>query len=138
MTQQRIKITEPDMNKLSSLLDSWRFRFDSEHLLALEDELDRAEIVASSEPPHGVVAMNSWVTITDMDTGNRHEYQVVFPRDANLAENRISVLAPIGTAVLGYGVGSEIEWKTPGGVRRLRIDDVTHDAHLAAANTRVA
>jgi regulator of nucleoside diphosphate kinase len=138
MTQRTIKITQPDMNKLSSLLDSWRFRFDSEHLLALEDELDRAEVLASSEPPQDVVAMNSWVTFTDMDTGTRHEYQVVFPRDANLTENRISVLAPIGTAVLGYAVGHEIEWKVPGGVRRLRIEDVAHDAPRVAASGRVA
>jgi regulator of nucleoside diphosphate kinase len=113
-----------------SLLDSWRQHraSDREHLEALEEELDRAEVVAPGEPASDVVAMNSWVTVTDLRTGERHEYQIVFPRDADFAEGKISVLAPIGTALLGYAVGNEIEWNVPGGIRRLRIEDVLHEA----------
>jgi regulator of nucleoside diphosphate kinase len=121
-----IVITESDMDKLDKLIDSsMRTRVpDREHLRVLRAELDRAEVVNGEVAPRNVVVMNAWVGITDLDTGLTHEYQVVFPRDADLSKNKISVLAPIGTALLGYRTGSEIEWAVPGGVRRFRIDRV--------------
>jgi regulator of nucleoside diphosphate kinase len=73
------------------------------------------------------------VTVTDLDSGREHEYTIVFPRDADLSAGRISVLAPIGTALLGYAEGDEIEWNVPGGVRRLRIDSVQQAAYESAA-----
>jgi len=138
--QRTIKMTKLDVEKLSSLLDSWRRRrnSDRENLHALEEELDRAEVISTGDPPPGLVAMNSWVTVTDLNTGEQHEYQIVFPRDADLAESKISVLAPIGTALLGYSVGNEIEWTVPGGVRRLRIDDVSHEANPIPAKSCAA
>lgn len=133
--KRTIKITKPDMDKLSSLLESWRSHLDAdrEHLQALEEELDRAEVLTTRKPPSGLVVMNSWVTVTDMNTGQRYEYQLVFPRHADLSQGKISVLAPIGTALLGYRVGSEIEWKVPGGLRRLRVDDVMHEASASTS-----
>jgi regulator of nucleoside diphosphate kinase len=130
-----IRITEPDMKRLASLLDAWRpaREADREHARALEEELEAAHIVRAGESPAGVVTMNSSVTVTDLDTGRQHAYTIVFPRDADLAEGRISVLAPIGTALLGYAVGDEIEWSMPGGVRHFRIDEVCHDAFETAA-----
>jgi regulator of nucleoside diphosphate kinase len=73
---------------------------------------------------HRTWSSNAWIRVTDLGTGLTHDYQVVFPRDADLSRNKISVLAPIGTALLGYRTGSEIEWRVPGGVRRFRIDGV--------------
>jgi regulator of nucleoside diphosphate kinase len=138
MIARTIKITEDDIQRLSSLLELWRYQrsSDREHLDALAEELDRAEVVSSDELPSDVVAMNSRVIVTDLDTGQRHDYQIVFPRDADLSEGKISVLAPIGTALLGYSVGHEIEWAVPAGVRRLRIDAGAHapanrPAHVA-------
>jgi regulator of nucleoside diphosphate kinase len=132
--QRTIRITEPDMKKLASLLEAWRpaREVDREHARALEEELESAHIVRAGESPAGVVTMNSQVTVTDLYTGREHAYTIVFPRDADLAAGRISVLAPIGTALLGYAVGDEIEWNVPGGVRRFRIDAVHHDAFEAA------
>jgi regulator of nucleoside diphosphate kinase len=130
MSHRKIVITEKDMMKLSGLIESLRHypSRDHEHVGPLEDELDRADVVTSGRPPRNVVTMNAWVTISDLDTGHQYQYQIVFPRDADLSRNKISVLAPIGTALLGYGVGSEIEWNVPGGLRRLRVDRVWHDA----------
>jgi regulator of nucleoside diphosphate kinase len=127
--RRTIKITKDDIVRLSSLVESWRYHrgSDREHLDALAEELDRAEVVGSGELPPDVVAMNSRVTVTDLDTGHRHDYQIVFPGHADFSEGKISVLAPIGTALLGYSVGHEIEWAVPAGVRRLRIDDVAHE-----------
>jgi regulator of nucleoside diphosphate kinase len=133
--QRTIHITEPDMEKLAALLQSWRPARDGdrEHAHALAEELERAQLVERHATPEGVVTMNSSVTVTDLNTGRRHDYTIVFPRDANLDEGRISVLAPVGTALLGYAVGDEIEWKVPGGVRRLRIEAVQPSALEAAA-----
>jgi regulator of nucleoside diphosphate kinase len=121
-----IVITESDMDKLDKLIDSSMYTRvpDREHLNVLREELDRAHVVDGEVAPPNVVVMNAWVRVTDLGTGLTHDYQVVLPRDADLSRNKISVLAPIGTALLGYRTGSEIEWRVPGGVRRFRIDRV--------------
>jgi regulator of nucleoside diphosphate kinase len=133
--QRSIRITEPDMKKLASLLEAWRpaREVDREHARELEEELENAQIMRPGESQAGVVTMNSCVTVTDLDTGREHAYTIVFPRDADLSTGCISVLAPIGTALLGYAVGDELAWNVPGGVRRFRIDAVRHDALEAAA-----
>ena len=133
--QRNIRVTERDMKKLTSLLEAWRpaREVDREHARALEEEMENARIIRAGESPAGVVTMNSCVTVTDLDSGREHTYTIVFPRNADFNERRISVLAPIGTALLGYAVGDEIAWNVPGGVRRFRIDAVRHDAFEAVA-----
>jgi regulator of nucleoside diphosphate kinase len=90
-------------------------------LLALRGELERAEIVAPEEVPSDVITMNSRAELVDLDSHERMEFTLVFPREANIEEGRISVLAPLGTAMLGYHVGDEFEWVVPYGRRRLRV-----------------
>jgi regulator of nucleoside diphosphate kinase len=128
-----IIITESDYARLQRLIESYRrFRHrDAQHLEALEQELERATIARSGEIPHDVVTMNSRVRVEDLDSGHVFAYQIVFPRDADVAKNRISVLAPIGTAILGYGAGTTVEWQVPSGMRRLRILDVEYQPEAA-------
>jgi regulator of nucleoside diphosphate kinase len=135
MSQEKITIMEKDMNMLSNLVDSIRCtrRGEQDQVVALRNELDRAEITDGAKPPRKVVTMNSTIWVTDLDTGEDHRYQLVFPRDADFSRKRISVLAPIGTALLGYSVGSRIEWSVPGGVRRLLIKRVKHAGKKARA-----
>ena len=93
---------------------------------ALQDELARAIVVSAEAVPPDVVTMNSRVVYTDESTGVRRRVSVVYPIDADSAEGRISVLAPVGTALLGLSVGQAIEWEFPdGSQRRLRVEDVT-------------
>ena len=131
-----IVVTETDMRKLQALIDAFRLngKRDQNHLDELEEELSRAHILRPDRVPTNVVTMNSRVRVTDLDTGKKLVYQVVFPRDADVSKNKISVLAPIGTALLGYEAGSEIEWVVPGGTRRFRIDAVEYqpEAHGVA------
>ncbi len=133
MKQHNIFITEPDMEKLRHLLESATgpASKDKEHLAVLEAELDRAHIVSPSRVPSDVVTMNSKIRMTDLDTGKEMTYTLVFPRDANFAEGRISVLAPIGTAILGYRTGDVIEWRVPGGNRKLRVEQILHQPGAA-------
>ena len=126
MRRTRLFITDTDFQRLRSLIESVKtfFRRDQEHLGALEEELNRAEIVRADELPANVVTMNSRVRITDLDTGEQSTYTLAFPRDADIAQNRISVLAPIGAALLGYRAGTVINAHVPRGKKRLKIEEV--------------
>ena len=97
---------------------------DKENLAELEQELMRAEIVSPKEIPQDVITMNSTVRLKDLDTEKEMIYTVVFPSDADVAQNKISVLAPIGTALIGYRVGDIITWKVPAGLRKLRVEEI--------------
>ena len=77
------------------------------------------------------VTMNSEVAVRDMDSKEKMTFTVVFPSDANVDRQRISILAPIGTAVLGYRVGDTIDWKAPGRTRRLKIERVLFQPEAA-------
>ena len=68
--------------------------------------------------------MNSTVVLRDLDTGEVETYTLVYPNHADIARNRLSVLAPVGTAILGYHVGDVVRWRVPAGVRRLRVEEV--------------
>jgi regulator of nucleoside diphosphate kinase len=121
-----IVITETDMRKLEALVNASRLNgnLDKQHLDELEEELSRAKVMTSESVPRDVVTMNSRVRVTDLESGKELVYQIVFPREADISKGKISVLAPIGTALLGYAVGSEIEWSVPAGTRRFRLDAI--------------
>ncbi len=82
---------------------------DAKHLNDLEQELERAAIMKAGEISSDVVTMNSRVKVKDLNSGRVMTYQIVFPGEADIAKNRISVLAPIGTGLLGYSAGTTIE-----------------------------
>jgi len=70
--------------------------------------------------------MNSRVHLVDLDTQEEMVYTLVFPQDAEISQSKISVLAPIGTAMLGYRVGDTFTWQVPDGVRRLQVKKVLY------------
>ena len=133
MARRRILITEEDMARLRELVRHGRktSRKDQNHLEELREELDHAEVVASGDVPSDVVTMHSTLRVRDLDNGKRAVYTIVFPTDADIERNRISVLAPIGTALIGYRAGDLVEWATPGGVRRLQIERVLFQPEAA-------
>ena len=128
MKSRNIYITESDMNRLQGLLEtgSQFGHRDKKHLLELEEELNRARVVPSKDIPEDVITMNSQVRLIDLDSAEKTVYSLVFPGDANVAENKISVLAPIGTALIGYRVGDTIDWKVPGGLKRLKVEEILY------------
>ncbi|MFA5199297.1 MAG: nucleoside diphosphate kinase regulator [Candidatus Omnitrophota bacterium] len=97
----------------------------------LEAELNRAIIVGADKIPSDVITMNSMVCLRDMDTGKDESYQLVYPEHADIEQNKISILAPIGTAILGYRVGDIIEWKVPAGLRKLKIKKILYQPEAA-------
>ena len=84
----------------------------------LVQEIDRAQIVPSTQFPSGVVNIGNTVTFRDLGTGRQTTVSLVMPEDANVDDGRISVLTPIGVALIGLAVGSTFDWETPAGDRR--------------------
>jgi regulator of nucleoside diphosphate kinase len=118
-----IIIPEADHERLSRFAQSER----------LQAELDRAIVVSDEAVPPDVVIMQSRVTYTDEAAGVRREVTIVYPADADGAEGRVSVLAPVGTALLGLSAGQSIEWQFPDGRRRrLTVDRVVQRSAVEA------
>jgi regulator of nucleoside diphosphate kinase len=135
MKPRTIIITAPDHAKLRDLIETSErfFTREGSELRALRHELERAEIVPAEEVPADVITMNSRAELLDLETGEEMELTVVFPADANIEEGRISILAPIGTGMLGYRVGDVFEQTAPNGVRRMRVLAVHFQPEAALA-----
>ena len=133
MSKKLIYITENDTKRLRELIMVAR-EFDNEYkkyLKELEDELDKGEVVNSQDIPNDVITMNSKVRLRDINTQKEIIYWLVFPDDSNADQGKISILAPIGTALLGYKVGDIIEWKVPAGVTKLKVEEILYQPEAA-------
>ncbi len=128
MKSRDICITEHDRTRLEELVSvAAEFgKHARKDLEALSQELSRAKIVDSKDVRPDVVTMNSRVILEDLDTREKMNYILVFPKDANVDKGAISVLAPIGTAILGYSKGAVVEWQVPAGIRRIRIKEIVY------------
>ena len=133
MKNRIIIISDADHQRLEALIESVRYdaSLRDDYLDALDGELKRARVVPQSDMPPEVITMNSVVRLRDLDSEETEEYELVYPADADMAHNRISVLAPVGTAILGYRRGDVIEWPVPAGLRRLRVEEVLYQPERA-------
>ena len=128
MRNSPIVITRIDAARLRELLAARaraRAGRDQDHLDELAAELERAVIAAANDVPADVIAIHSRVEILDLVSGERRELVLVLPGESDASAGKISVLAPLGTALLGYRAGDEVEWLMPGGLRRLRVESVS-------------
>lgn len=129
MTARMIFITEADMKRLRPLVESMRNSRDD--LRMLQQELERARVVVPQEVPADVVTMNSKARVRDVATDEEMTYTLVFPDQADIEQGKISVVAPIGTAMLGQRVGDEFVWQVPAGPVRLRVEEVLYQPEAA-------
>jgi len=122
-TQNRdiIFISHDDHRRLRALAAAMPRETQPGSAPSLSDELERATTVDRGSLPPGVVTVDSRVRFVDEVTGEVETYIITWPDRADGGVERVSVLAPIGTALLGYREGDEVSWPTPGGIRRLRI-----------------
>jgi regulator of nucleoside diphosphate kinase len=128
-----IHITSQDKERLEELLAEVEAKHSLKHddLTALLEEVDRAVIVDPKEVPPDLITMNSRADILDLDSGETVTFTLVFPSEADVDEGKISVLAPIGSGMLGYRVGDEFEWQVPAGIRRMRVTGVSYQPEAA-------
>lgn len=127
MTNDTIILTWPDHALLTELVESRLPRCDARDRPAfdrLAAELARATLVASQDVPPDVVTMNTRLRVRDLDTEKHYTFTIAWPDDADADLDRISVLAPVGMALLGCRVGQSVEWPVPGGSRRLLVEAV--------------
>jgi regulator of nucleoside diphosphate kinase len=132
--KNKIYISEFDMKRLKGLIKFAEERWDKRvlpYLEELDEELDRAEIVKPEDIPTDVITMNSRFRLNNLDSGEEVVYTLVFPAKADSKNGKISILAPVGIAVLGYRVGDTVEWKVPAGLKRLRVEEIVYQPEAA-------
>lgn len=130
---RRIYITQDDAGKLQELLKAG-FRhntLDRANLQVLQDELNRARVVPPDAVTPDVITMNSCVRVRDLQDDEVTEVTLVFPDRADPDGGSISVVAPLGAALLGYKAGDTVQFRTPGGMRKVRIEEVTYQPEAA-------
>ncbi|HTN66919.1 MAG TPA: nucleoside diphosphate kinase regulator [Burkholderiaceae bacterium] len=130
-----IIISSFDLERLEHLLESDKYR-NLPGIDALQSEIDRATIVAPEEVPPNVITMNSSVKFIDDATGTEYRLSLVYPGQTDVPD-AVSVLAPVGSALLGLSVGQSISWQAPGGRElRLRVLDVTYQPEASGEFNR--
>jgi regulator of nucleoside diphosphate kinase len=133
MTDRSIIVTDADVERLTRLVRALKcslFR-DQRQLDLLDQTLESAEVRPVGRVPKDVVRMNSRVRVFDFDTRKKGMFTLVFPEQANISQGLISVLAPLGIALLGRRKGDVIEARVPGGTRMLKVERVQREPDSA-------
>lgn len=115
---EALMMTEKDFTRIKHYITAQKLKdFDD-----LEYELERARIIKEAEVPNDLVIMNSKVRYLNLETNKESEITIVYPKDANLSEGRVSVLASLGSALIGLREGETIDWTFPDdNSRRLKV-----------------
>ena len=127
MATRSIHVTNQDLQRLRRLISSaaGTSALDRQHLEELSAELDRAVIIDDDgDIPPDVIRMRTQMRVRDSASQRTRVYTLVYPWEADVHSNLLSVLAPLGTALLGYREGDHIDWRLPGGVRQLRVEKI--------------
>ena len=135
MSHRQILVTERDRETIEKRIglitggvnqDSW------ESVRHLHDELDGATVICDSQMPEDVVTMNSSVVLLDLDIGSERLCTLVYPGYFSGAPDRVSVLTPLGTALLGARIGTDIEYESTKGHRRVQVVDIVYQPGAAS------
>lgn len=120
--EKPVVITEEDYQLLKPYISS----ITSPDEMSLSSELKRAVIVNKDAFPRHTVRLGSKVSVLDLDTNKVLEFAIVMPAHADMHQNKISILTPMGAALIGFRKGEEVQWKVPAGLKRFRILDVSN------------
>lgn len=116
-------IREDDFKRLKPYIDVLPHKNDE---MSLANELRRAVIVKKEAFPVHTIGINSKVSVLDLNTQKVMEFTLVMPENADIRHGKVSVIAPMGAALIGFRKGEEVQWKVPAGLKRFRILDVTN------------
>lgn len=121
---RKIYITNSDKNKLLKIISNYEYEDlkSRQSIKDIEVEINRADVTSPEQVPSNVITMNTKVRLLIGDT--EEEITLVYPSEADILNNKISVLSPVGTAILGYCEGSIIEWKVPNGIVQIEVKKI--------------
>lgn len=122
-TNSQLLLTEQDYERLALLVQ----HSETKSAAALDEELARAQVVPQKEIPKDVVTMNSKIKFIDVKTKKESEITLVYPKDADVTKGQVSILAPVGIALIGLRLGQTIDWPMPNGQsRHLKVTDIVY------------
>lgn len=133
MMERALYLTDYDYERLELLLDNMNSvpQNRREDLSRLEDDLETCKIIAPEEMPANIVTLHSTVRYLDLDSNKERVVTLVFPSNADLSKGRISLIVPLGTAILGRAEGDIVFWKTFDGQKTIRIEEVLYKPEAA-------
>ncbi|MFN3801918.1 GreA/GreB family elongation factor [Belliella pelovolcani] len=126
-------IKKSDEKVLSALMESIPLSKRTKELGILQSELRRAKIVADNKVSEKVIKLDSSFEIIDIASGKKLQFTLTFPKNANLAEQRLSILSPLGVALIGFQEGKVIEWNLPAGTRKFKIEKLSQSESILSA-----
>ncbi|MGN6706454.1 MAG: nucleoside diphosphate kinase regulator [Rhodanobacter sp.] len=130
MSHSAITVSRIDLDRIEALLERLPAA-EADRLQALRAELDRADVVEPADMPPHIVTMNSTVVFEDEADGEKLTLTLVYPAGAG-APGTVSILAPVGSALLGLARGQQIDWPMPDGrKRRLKVLEITYQPEAA-------
>lgn len=103
--------------------------------MTLSYEIERAKVLREEDMPDNVVRLNSKVKVVDVESKREMQFTIVLPQFADVKQNKISVLTPMGSALIGLSVGNEINWKMPAGMRRLKVLEAVYTPESVISNS---
>jgi regulator of nucleoside diphosphate kinase len=125
-----IYLTETDYQRLHQVVQLQRQTSRPQVSEALSKELKRARIMPSTEIPSDVITMNSVVQIKEIKSATEMEIKIVYPKEANL-RRKVSILAPLGTAILGCRVGDEVDWQVLDNLLTYKVEKIIYQPEAA-------
>ena len=131
MNKNTIYLTDKDYNRLLQVVQSQRQKNGLFVVAALSQELKRAKVVSAKEIPADVITMNSRVRLKEMRSAAELDIDIVYPKDADVGKRKVSVLAPVGTAVLGCKVGDEVKWPVAQGMVTYKVEELIYQPEAA-------
>ena len=123
-----MRITNLDYQRLNNLIQSVKttMKDDLHNIEALENEIERAKRIEPRKIGHNVVTMNSEVEVIDLASNRVMKFKLVYPQEADFKNNRLSVLSPLGSALIGYREGDEVEFRVPAGLKKVKIGKILY------------
>ncbi len=131
-----IHLTKADHVKLLAVVEAERRNTGNQNIGPLSSELKRARLVDSANIPPDIITMNSVVRLRELKTQTELEITLVYPKEADVSQRKISILAPVATAVLGCRVGDEIKWPLPKGTATYAVEAILYQPEAAGDLTR--
>jgi regulator of nucleoside diphosphate kinase len=123
-------LSHSDYKTIHTLLQNLPSNLKGKEVSQLQLEIKKAEIIADRAISEDIIQLNSRFEVIELSSGKTMNFQLVLPHQADLKQNRISILSPLGVALIGFRQGMTVEWMLPGGLKKLQINRVQKDSPI--------